>query len=94
VGAYLTILRGAEAIVFTGGIGENSPEIRRRICEGLKWLGLELDPSRNKRGDERISASTSHLAAYAIATQEERMIACEAWRLMASQMPDAPTLHP
>src|SRR5215207_3623933 len=53
VGAYLTILGGAEAVVFTGGIGENSPEIRRRICEGLKWLGLELDPSRNKRGDER-----------------------------------------
>lgn len=94
VGAYLAILRGAEAIVFTGGIGENSPEIRRRICEGLNWLGLELDHPRNERGEERISDSTSHPAAYAIATQEERMIAREAWRLMASQVPDAPTRHP
>ena len=56
VGAYLTILGGAEAIVFTGGIGENSPEIRRRICEGLSWVGLEMDGFRNARGEERISA--------------------------------------
>jgi acetate kinase len=56
VAAYLTILGGAEAIVFTGCIGENSPEIRRRICEGLSWVGLEMDGFRNALGEERISA--------------------------------------
>jgi acetate kinase len=95
VGAYLTILGGAEALVFTGGIGENSPEIRGRICEGLRWLGLDLDPARNQRGEERISSSTSRLAAYAIPTQEERLIAREAWHLlMGRQVPTSPAGHP
>jgi acetate kinase len=84
VGAYLTILGGAEAIVFTGGIGENSPEIRRRICEGLSWVGLEMDGFRNARGEERISAEGSRMAAYTIRTDEERVIAREAFRLLAS----------
>jgi acetate kinase len=78
VGAYLTVLGGAEAIVFTGGIGEHSPEIRRRICEGLRWLGLTLDEQRNTRGDECISSPTSRLAAYSIRADEERVIAREA----------------
>ena len=84
VGAYLTVLRGAEAIVFTGGIGENSPEIRRRIGDGLRWVGLEMDDLRNTRGEERISAQTSRLAAYTIRTDEESVIAREAYRLLAS----------
>ena len=61
VGAYLAILGGAEAIAFTGGIGEHSPEIRRRICEGLSWLGLTLDQQANGRGDRRISTPDSSL---------------------------------
>jgi acetate kinase len=87
VGAYLAALGGAEAIVFAGGIGEHSPEIRRRVCEGLRWVGLELDESRNDRGEERISRPGSHLAAYAMRTDEERMIASEAWRLLGGQPP-------
>ena len=47
VGAYLAELDGAEALVFSGGIGENSPEVRRRVCDRLGWLGIELDPERN-----------------------------------------------
>lgn len=83
-GAYLAVLGGAEAIVFTGGIGENSPEIRRRIGEGLRWAGLEVDELRNSRGEECISTQTSRMAAYAVRTDEERVIAREAFRLLAS----------
>ncbi|HEY5939388.1 MAG TPA: acetate/propionate family kinase [Gemmatimonadales bacterium] len=87
VGAYLTVLRGAEAIVFTGGIGENSPEIRGRICEGLRWLGLEIDDLRNARGEERLSTQSSRMAAYAIRTDEEKVIAREAYCLLVSGPP-------
>ena len=47
IGAYLAAAGGTDAILFTGGIGENSPEIRARICDGLQWIGLELDDARN-----------------------------------------------
>ena len=79
VGAYLAEMGGAEAIVFTGGIGENSAEIRRRICEGLGFLGLTIDPARNegtaagKEGEITTAAST--LKAYVIPTNEELLIA-------------------
>jgi acetate kinase len=68
--------------VFTGGIGERSPEIRRRICARLAWAGLALEAGRNLRGEERISADGSRRAAYAIPTDEERLIAREAARLL------------
>jgi acetate kinase len=87
VGAYLAVLGGTEAIVFTGGIGENSPEIRRRVCQGLIWAGVELDHSRNAGGEERISAAAAQIAVYAIRTDEERVIAREAERLLASGRP-------
>ena len=82
VGAYLAVLEGAEAVVFTGGIGERSPEIRRRICDRLGWAGLELDAGRNERGEVRISSDGSRLAAYVIPTNEERLIAREAVRFL------------
>jgi acetate kinase len=70
---------GADAIVFTGGIGENSPEIRATICEGLQWMGLELDKKRNEACaggcEELISTDDSRLAAYTIPTDEELLIA-------------------
>jgi len=78
VGAYLAAMGGAEAVIFTGGIGENSPEIRARICEGLAWAGLLLDGERNFEGtdkERRISSDESKLAAYCIATDEELLIA-------------------
>jgi len=87
VGAYSAVLGGAEAIVFTGGIGENSPEIRRRICEGLRSIGLEADERRNAGGDGCISTPASRVAAYAIPTGEERLIAREACRLLDSREP-------
>ncbi len=79
IGAYLTEMGGADAIVFTGGIGENSPEIRERICRGLEWVGLTLDEQLNstmiggKEGE--ISQKTAKLKAYVIPTNEELLIA-------------------
>jgi acetate kinase len=82
VGAYLAVLEGAEAVVFTGGIGENSADIRRRVCEPLGWAGLSLDQNRNLGQGPRISADGSRLAAYVIPTDEEWLIAREALRLL------------
>ncbi|HXU38156.1 MAG TPA: acetate kinase [Blastocatellia bacterium] len=79
IGAYLAAMGGADAIVFTGGVGENAPEIRERICEGFEWAGLELDQERNTKctgGCEGlISSDSSRLAAYTIPTDEELLIA-------------------
>lgn len=79
IGAYLAASGGAEAIIFAGGIGENSAEIRARICVGLEWFGLEIDAERNDlhtNGQEGlISREGSRLAAYVIPTDEELLIA-------------------
>jgi acetate kinase len=86
VGAYLAVLEGAEAIVFTGGIGENAPEVRRRVCERFGWAGLALDRERNSRNELRLSADGSRLAAFAIPTDEERLIAQDTLRLVGSEL--------
>jgi acetate kinase len=79
IGSYLAAMGGADAIIFTGGIGENSAEIRALTCQGLGWLGLELDEERNAahtHGREGvISREGSRLAAYVIPTDEELLIA-------------------
>lgn len=80
IGAYLAALDGALAVLFTGGIGANSPEIRARICGGMEWCGLRIDPQLNAMvvGCEgRISPAHADLAAYAIPTDEEQVIARE-----------------
>ncbi len=82
VGAYLAALQGAEAVVFTGGIGENSAEVRRRVCEGLGWAGLVLDPARNAAGPGRVSTDASTLHAWVIPTDEEKLMARETLRLL------------
>jgi acetate kinase len=75
VGALAAVLGGIDGIVFTAGIGENSPEIRRRICEASAWLGIELDGNANTANQPRISTSTSRVSAWVIPTNEELMIA-------------------
>jgi acetate kinase len=79
IGSYLAAMGGADAIVFTGGIGENAPEVRALICEGMSWMGLELDEALNRAhtgGREGvISREGSRLAAYVIPTDEELLIA-------------------
>ncbi len=87
IGAYLAALDGADAIVFTGGIGENSPKVRADICKGLAWLGIELDPERNvthSAGLEGlISAEKSRVAVYVIPTNEELLIARDTVRVVS-----------
>jgi acetate kinase len=75
IGALTAVLGGLDGLVFTAGIGENSPEIRRRIAEASAWLGIDLDPDANRRGDERISRDASRVSAWVIPTNEELMIA-------------------
>ncbi len=74
-GALAAAMGGIDGFVFTGGIGENAVPIRARVCQGLAWLGLELDESANGRHGPRISSAGSRLSAWVIATDEERMIA-------------------
>jgi acetate kinase len=80
LGAYLAALDGANAIVFSGGIGENAPEVRARILEGMEWFGIRIDSSRNgettgKEGE--IGAPESRLRIFVIPTDEELLIAQE-----------------
>jgi acetate kinase len=78
VGAYLAALGGANAVVFGGGIGEHAPPVRARVCDGMSWCGLTLDPERNSGtvGSEgRISADDSTVHAYVIPVDEEGIIA-------------------
>jgi acetate kinase len=86
VGAYLAALGGADALVFTGGIGENSSEVRARVCEGLGWMGVELDAALNEattgRREGLISREGSRLAIYVIPTDEELLIARDTVRLI------------
>lgn len=82
IGAYLAALGGADAILFSGGIGENSPEIRKRICEGMDWCGLSLDAARNLvavslTGTTRISADQARIAVFVMPADEETWIARE-----------------
>lgn len=75
IGALTASLGGVDAIVFTAGIGENSPEIRRRICEASKWLGCSIDDKANAAKGPRISTPDSKVSLWVIPTNEELMIA-------------------
>ncbi|MFN7930952.1 MAG: acetate kinase [Blastocatellia bacterium] len=79
IGAYLAAMNGTDALIFAGGIGENSAEIRAQICAGLSWLGIRLDDERNNTmlgGREGIiSTDDARLAVYVIPTDEELLIA-------------------
>jgi acetate kinase len=75
IGALTAVLGGLDALVFTAGIGENSAEIRRRICEASAWLGIEIDEQANENKGPLISKSGSKVSAWVIPTNEELMIA-------------------
>jgi acetate kinase len=88
IGSYLAAMGGADAVVFTGGIGENSSPIRARICEGLEWAGLSLDEDKNKKTAGQgvvISREDSRLAAYVIPTDEELLIARDTVRCILGE---------
>jgi acetate kinase len=75
IGALTAVLGGLDALVFTAGIGENSPEIRQRICAASSWLGIELDAQANADRAERISTRNSKVSVWVVPTNEELMIA-------------------
>ena len=77
VGSYMVAMGGADAIVFTGGIGENAGEYRTAVCEKLAFMGVKIDEAKNKiRGEEvEISTPDSTIKVYVIPTNEELMIA-------------------
>ncbi len=75
IGALAAVLGGVDGLVFTAGIGENSPEVRRRICEASAWLGVAVDAEANAGGGPKISSSRSRVSTWVIPTNEELMIA-------------------
>jgi len=75
IGSLAAVLGGVDGLVFTAGIGENSPEIRKRICQACSWLGLQLDDEANLQNHSRISNPQSKISAWVIPTNEELMIA-------------------
>jgi acetate kinase len=83
IGAMIAVLGGLDALVFTAGIGENSPEVRAAACATLSVLGLQLDSSKNAQasGDQDISAPDSRVRIFVIRAQEDWAIAKECWRL-------------
>ena len=83
IGSLAAAMNGIDALVFTAGIGENSPEIRARVCARSRWLGLEMDEAANRAGGPCISIPRSAVSVWVIPTDEEGMIAehtLEAWR--------------
>ncbi|MGF1513808.1 MAG: acetate/propionate family kinase [Elainellaceae cyanobacterium] len=84
LGAMLMALGGLDGVVFTGGIGEHSAEVRQRACDGLAFLGLELDPEQNSpvEQDKDVTTPASKVRALVVAAQEEWAIAKETWSLL------------
>lgn len=82
VGALAAVLGGLDRLVFTGGIGENAPQIRQRICRDLQFLGVELDPDRNQAGAPIVSRDGRPVIVQIVKTNEELMIARHVVRLL------------
>ena len=86
IGAYLAAMNGADAIVFAGGVGENASIVRARICDGLQWIGVQLDSDRNARmtagAEGRIDADSSRVEVWVIPTDEELLIARDTVRVI------------
>jgi len=85
LGSLAAALGGLDAIVFTGGIGENSRSLRARVCTDAAWLGVELDSPANERNGPRISTAASLTSVWAVPTNEELMIARHTRHLVAAQ---------
>jgi acetate kinase len=75
IGAFAAALGGLDTLVFAGGVGENAPQVRHRICRGLGFLGIELDEDRNAANAAVISNDTSRVSVRVIGTDEETIIA-------------------
>ncbi|MGE3703548.1 MAG: acetate/propionate family kinase, partial [Hyphomicrobiaceae bacterium] len=83
IGAFAAALGGLDTLIFAGGIGENAPAIRARICEGLSFLGVQFDENRNAAGEPVISADAGHVQVRVIRTDEDVIIAKAVFRILA-----------
>jgi len=93
IGAFAAALGGLDTVVFAGGIGENAPVVRARTCDGLGFLGIELEEKRNAGNEGVISAATSRVAVRVIHTDEEWMIANTVCRVLGLSLEDEPRVH-
>ena len=82
IGAYAAALGGLDALVFSGGIGEHSAPVRARACDGLEFLGIEIDEKRNLANESVISTKSSRVVVHVIPTDEESMIARTVCRVL------------
>jgi acetate kinase len=89
IGSFAAALGGLDTLVFAGGIGENAPLVRARICEGLNFLGIELNESRNAETAGVISAESGRVAVRVIRTDEELMIARSVTRLLIGTLKES-----
>lgn len=91
IGAYIAALNGVDAVVFAGGIGENSAAVRERICAGMDWLGIQADAVRNaalQNGAEgRFDRDGSRVELWVVPTDEELLIARDTWRVVSGEEP-------
>ncbi|MEM6678799.1 MAG: acetate/propionate family kinase [Pseudomonadota bacterium] len=94
LGALTAVLGGLDALVFTGGIGENSANVRRQVCDGLGWFGIEIDRAANAEDATVISTPFSRARVLVLATDEERVIARAASGFVAEGRPLAPGAGP
>jgi acetate kinase len=85
IGGLTAAMGGLDTLVFTGGMGENAPKVRARICEGLEFLGIELEESRNATNANIISADTGRVKVRVIRTDESSTIARDTWQLINKQ---------
>ena len=86
VGALTSVLGGLDALIFTAGVGENAPEVRRSICDRLAWLGISVDDEANRRNATEISRRGTRPLVYVVPTDEERMIATHALRIVGTSV--------
>jgi acetate kinase len=85
IGAFAAAMGGLDAVAFTGGIGENSPRLREQCCQGLEFLGIELDAAKNAGdGDRVVSREGSTVTVLALSTNEELVVARRAYRCLAA----------
>jgi acetate kinase len=92
IGAYVAAMNGIDIVVFTGGIGENSPDIRQRVAANLGYLGAHIDPEKNDNSEPVFSSDNSSVKLMTIPANEERVIAQQTYRLLVQSM--EPTVPP
>jgi acetate kinase len=91
IGAFAAVLGGVETLVFSGGIGQNAPGVRTRICDGMGFLGIELEEERNTANESVISTAASRATVRVIRTDEELMIAKTVCRILDLGMANGKT---